>query len=70
MRLEKGDLKELVTMKDLTVRQFIVKVKRHPRLNFLLTTAGVWLLVRMAFFVLITANVIYALTRIFSLVTG
>lgn len=70
MKLNKEDIKELMTMKQLTVREFIKKLKSHPRLNFLLTTAGIWILIQAVFSVVITINVLYVVGRIFNMVLG
>ena len=66
-KFTKDDLKELVQMKGLTVKEFIEKVKNHPRLSFLITTAGIWLLIQMVLGLWIAAHVVYIVHRIFQM---
>lgn len=69
-KLSKADMKELLAMKNLTVGEFINQLKNHPTLHFLLTTAGVWLLVQIVFSLFVAVNVLYAVGRVFRLVLG
>ena len=70
MRLKKEDMKELMAMKDLTVREFIEKINVHPKLKFLLTTAGIWILIQSTLSIVIVINILYVAGRIFHLVLG
>tara|TARA_R110000868_G_scaffold277858_5_gene537650 strand:+ start:499 stop:714 length:216 start_codon:yes stop_codon:yes gene_type:complete len=66
--ISKDEVKELIGMKELTVKDFIKRIEQHPTLNGLLTTAGVWLMLRTLLFIMILANVIYVVYRIFNMV--
>jgi hypothetical protein len=57
-------------MKQLIVREFIEKLKSHPKLSFLLSTAGIWILIQAVFSVVIFINVLYVASRIFNIVLG
>jgi uncharacterized membrane protein len=67
-KLTKDDMKELMAMRELTVREFFEKIKQHPTLSGLLTTAGVWFVTRTLLLIMIWGNVIYIVTRIFNMV--
>lgn len=63
-------MKELLAMKDLTVKEFIEKIKSHPTLGILITTAGVWIAVRFILLIVLWGNLFYVGTRIINLVLG
>lgn len=67
-KLSKEDIMELIDMKELTVKEFFEKMKEHPTLSVLLTTAGVWLVARTLLLIMIFGNVIYVAYRIFNMV--
>lgn len=67
-KLTKDDIKELIAMKELTVREFFEKIKQHPTLSGLLTTAGVWFVTITLLLIMILGNAIYIVTRIFNMV--
>ena len=67
-KLSKDDMKELMEMKELTVKECIEKIKQHPTLSALLTTAGVWFVTRAILLIMIFGNVFYIVYRIFNMV--
>lgn len=69
-KLNRSQLKEILEMKDLTVKDAIEKISKHSELKFLLTTAGIWLIVRYVLAVVVGGNLLYVLYRIFHLVLG
>lgn len=68
MQLNKNDIKELIAMKELTVREFFENLKEHPTLSALLTTASIWLILRTLLLIMIFGNVFYVVYRIFNMV--
>ncbi len=54
--------------KELTVKEFVEKIKQLPILREILTMAGVWFVVRTVLFLMIFGNVIYIVYRIFNMV--
>lgn len=66
--LEKGTLKKLWDLRNLSVNESIEVIAKHPNLQFLLTTAGLWFLVRWLIALWIGGHVLYFVYRIFNLV--
>jgi hypothetical protein len=67
---DRGTLKKLWDMRNLSVDEFLQKISIHPDLKFLLTTVGAWFLLRWIIGIWIGAHVIYFIYRIFNLVLG
>jgi hypothetical protein len=65
---DKGTLKALWGMRHLSVDECLAKITAHPDLQFLLTTVGIWFLLRLVVGVWIGAHVLYFIYRIFHLV--
>lgn len=55
-------------MRRLTVREFLSNITDHPDLGFLLTTAGIWFVLRLVIGIWIATHVIYFVCRVFNLV--
>lgn len=68
MKLTKNDMKDLIEMKELTVKDCIDKMKKHPTLSGLLTVTGVWFITRTLLLAMIWVNVFYVVYRIFNMV--
>ncbi len=64
---EKGTLKTLWEMRQLTIEECLIKISNHPDLKFLLTTAGIWFLLRWIIGIWIGGHVIYFVYRIFNM---
>ena len=67
-KLNKDDMKELIAMKDLTVKEWLEAIKQHPTLRMLLTTAGLWAVTRTLLLIMIYGNVFYLVYRIINMV--
>ena len=67
-KLTKDEMKEMFAMKELSVKEFFEKIKEHPTLSALLTTAGVWFVTRSLLLIMIWGNVFYVVYRIFNMV--
>ena len=67
-KLTKDEMKEMIAMKELSVKEFLEKIKEHPTLSALLTTAGIWFVTRTLLLIMIWGNVIYIVYRIFNMV--
>ena len=68
MKLTKNDMKDLIEMKELTVKDCLEKMKQHPALSCLLTVAGLWFVTRTLLLMMIGGNVVYVVYRIFNMV--
>ncbi len=64
----KNRLKDLWDLRHLTVNEFLSKIASHPDLKFLLTSVGIWFLVRWLIGLWIGGHVIYFVCRIFNVV--
>lgn len=69
-KLNRNNVTEMWNMRNMSVRDFIEGIKKHPDLKFFISVVGFWWLMRTAFVITIVANVIYYLLRIFDLVLG
>lgn len=67
---DKATFKTLWDMRHLTVDEFLKKISAHPDLKFLLTSVGVWFVLRYVIGLWIGAHVLYFVYRIFNLVLG
>lgn len=67
---QKDIVKKLWKMKNLTVEKFLLEITDHPDLKFLVTKAGVLLLLRLVIGILIGTHLIYFFCRMFNLVMG
>lgn len=67
-KLKKESLQEIWNMKNMSVKECMLHISSHPDLKFLLTSAGVFWLIRMSLTITILGNVIYYAIRIFNLV--
>ena len=67
-KLHKDDMKALLAMKDLTVKECLEAIKQHPTLHMLLTTAGLWAVTRTLLLIMIYGNVFYLVYRIINMV--
>ena len=61
-------IKVIWGMHGLTVDEIYTKISNHPDFKFLLTSAGIWLLVRWMMALWIGFHAIYFVSRIFILV--
>lgn len=68
--LEKNKLLILWEMRKLTANEALDKISKNKDLKFLLTTAGIWFLLRLSIGIWIGVHVIYFLYRIFNVVLG
>jgi len=68
MKLTKNDMKDLIEMKELTVKDCLEKMKQHSALSGLLTVAGLWFVTRTLLLMMIGGNVVYVVYRIFNMV--
>jgi len=67
---DKGTLKQLWERRNMSVEDFFKSIVAHPDLKFLLTTVGVWYVLRCIVGIWIGAHVIYFVCRIFNVVLG
>ena len=63
-------IKLLWEMRHLTVDECLKKIANTPGLKFLLTSVGLWFLVKCLLRLWVGAHVIYIVYRIFNLVSG
>ena len=68
VKINKDDMKELIAMQDMTVKEFLDELKKHPTLKILLTAAGGWLVARTILLLMIFGNLIYVAYRIVNMV--
>lgn len=66
-KIDRVNLRDIWKMRNFTVKEFLDNLSTHPELKFLLTAAGAWWLLRMVLSIVIAANVIYYIYRIFNL---
>jgi hypothetical protein len=69
-KLNRSHWDDIWAMRNLTVKEFIEGLSKHPDLKFLLTVAGIWWLTRTVVVITFSANVIYCIFRVFNLVLG
>ena len=65
---DKATLKKLWTLRNLTVNEFLEKISTQDDLKFLLTTVGIWFLLRWVISIWIGIHVLYFSYRIFNVV--
>lgn len=63
-----GFIDIIKAIKGLTVAEAIEKIRESPDLKFLLTTAGIWLVVRYLLIGVFLINFIYLFSRIVTMV--
>jgi hypothetical protein len=66
-KINRDHFNEMWEMRHLTVKEFFSNLSKHPDLKFLLTSAGIWQLIRFALNLILLGNIIYCTVRIFIL---
>lgn len=61
-------INQLWEMRHLSVEECIQHIKKNPDVKFILTTAGFWYLTRKLLQLFVTANAIYFVYHVFSIV--
>lgn len=69
-KITRDNLREMWKFRNLTVKDFLSEISKHPDLKFLLTAVGAWWIMSTVVALTIAGNVIYYLFRIFNLVLG
>lgn len=70
MEKDEGRLNELWGMRNLTVDECIAAIAKHPGLKFLLTSVGIWYLLRWLIGVSVSIHLINSLWHLFRIVAG
>jgi hypothetical protein len=69
-KITRNNLSDIWNMRNLSVKNVLTEISKHPDLKFFITAAGFWWFTCSVVAITISANVIYYVFRIFRLVLG